>query len=211
MSTDFSPDDPMSVRVRPEELMAMLDRSHAIIEFSPEGVIEHANANFLEFMGYALEEIRGRHHRIFVIPEEAASIEYERFWTNLRNGQHFTAEFKRVTKSGAYVWIQATYTPVRGGRGEVRKVIKFASDITADRRRRLEYEAKLEGIDKSQAVIEFEPTGVVESEEPVGAESLEDRRLNGRMLDFVTARQAAERMLHSGVQLHAAVDIAAGA
>ena len=161
MASDSRPEDPTSVRVQPDELMEMLDRSHAIIEFSPEGIIEHANANFLQFMGYSLDEIRGRHHRMFVIPEEAASVEYERFWTNLRNGQHATAEFKRVTKSGAYVWIQATYTPVRSRGGTVRKVIKFASDITTDRRRRLEYEAKLEGIDKSQAVIEFEPSGII--------------------------------------------------
>src|SRR5215467_164820 len=92
--------------------LTALDKSQAVIEFSPDGTILTANGNFLAAMGYRLEEIKGRHHRIFVEPAYADSAEYRLFWEKLRRGEHDSREYKRLAKGGREVWIQASYNPV---------------------------------------------------------------------------------------------------
>ena len=138
-----------------------LDRSQAIIEFDPQGVILNANQNFLQTMGYTVDEVRGRHHRIFVEAEEARSKEYEGFWAKLRGGTYTVAEFKRITKSGEPVWIQASYNPVTDDDGDVIKIVKFATVVTDAKLESLELEAKVNAIDRAQAVIEFDLHGNV--------------------------------------------------
>jgi len=138
-----------------------LDRSQAIIEFDPQGVILNANQNFLQTMGYTVDEVRGRHHRIFVEAEEARSKEYEGFWAKLRGGTYTVAEFKRITKSGEPVWIQASYNPVTDDDGGVIKIVKFATVVTGAKLESLELEAKVNAIDRAQAVIEFDLHGNV--------------------------------------------------
>ena len=138
-----------------------LDRSQAIIEFDPQGVILNANQNFLQTMGYTVDEVRGRHHRIFVEAEEARSKEYEGFWAKLRGGTYTVAEFKRITKSGEPVWIQASYNPVTDDDGGVIKIVKFATVVTDAKLESLELEAKVNAIDRAQAVIEFDLHGNV--------------------------------------------------
>ncbi|WP_323136535.1 methyl-accepting chemotaxis protein [Aeromonas caviae] len=114
---------------RLEALTEALDRSRAMIEFTPNGDILHANANFLSVMGYTLGEIAGRHHRIFC--DEAFLREQPRFWEELARGQFKSGLFMRHNSRGQAVWLEATYNPIRDGSGKVVRVVKFASDITA--------------------------------------------------------------------------------
>ncbi|MDX7785132.1 methyl-accepting chemotaxis protein [Aeromonas caviae] len=114
---------------RLEALTEALDRSRAMIEFTPSGDIIHANANFLSVMGYTLSEIAGRHHRIFC--DEAFLREQPRFWEELARGQFKSGLFMRHNSRGQAVWLEATYNPIRDGSGKVVRVVKFASDITA--------------------------------------------------------------------------------
>ncbi|BDS29711.1 methyl-accepting chemotaxis protein [Aeromonas caviae] len=114
---------------RLEALTEALDRSRAMIEFTPSGDILHANANFLSVMGYTLSEIAGRHHRIFC--DEAFLREQPRFWEELARGQFKSGLFMRHNSRGQAVWLEATYNPIRDGSGKVVRVVKFASDITA--------------------------------------------------------------------------------
>ncbi len=111
--------------------MEALGRTNLVIQFNVDGTIITANENFLSAMGYTLEEIKGRHHSIFVDEQYRSSPEYREFWTKLNRGEYAKDEFPRVTKSGRVVWIQAAYNPIRDSSGKVTKVVKFATDITA--------------------------------------------------------------------------------
>lgn len=142
-------------------VLQALDRSLAVIEFKTDGTILRANDNFLAAMGYHLAEIEGRHHSIFVEKDYASSIEYSEFWDKLKRGQFFSDEFKRVKKTGEEVWIQATYNPVKDMNGEIIKVVKFASDITAQKLESVNAAGQLSAISKSQAVIEFNMDGTI--------------------------------------------------
>ena len=136
-------------------------RVQAIIEFKPDGTIVKANGNFLTTMGYRLEEIEGRHHRMFVDPEFAQSTEYAEFWTRLSSGQFVSGEFRRLGKDQKEVWIQASYKPFFDASHQVAGVIKFATDITAQKQQAARLQSQLDAISASQAVIEFEPDGTI--------------------------------------------------
>jgi len=124
-------DDAMKRRVSDlEGQVAALNKVQAVIEFDLDGNVLTANANFLSALGYSLDEIKGRHHRMFVEPAFAASPEYTRFWLDLARGQFQAAEYKRIAKGGNVVWIQASYNPIFDAEGKVSKVVKFATDIT---------------------------------------------------------------------------------
>ncbi|WP_152048637.1 methyl-accepting chemotaxis protein [Aureimonas psammosilenae] len=107
-----------------------MSRAQAIIEFEPDGTIQIANENFLSALGYQLDEIQGRHHRIFVEPSEAQTASYAEFWSRLRAGEFFSDEFRRIGKNGRQVHIQASYNPIFDADGRVVKVIKFATDVS---------------------------------------------------------------------------------
>lgn len=107
-----------------------IGRSNAICEFELDGTIVTANENFLALMGYDLDEIVGKHHRMFADPEYAAGAEYGEFWAALGRGDYMAAEYKRIGKGGRTVWIQASYNPIFDGDGKPFKVVKFATDIT---------------------------------------------------------------------------------
>ena len=111
-------------------LINAIDRSMATIEFSPQGEVLGANANFLSTMGYRLDEILGKHHHLFCERKESESEEYRQFWERLNRGEFFSESFKRVNKQGATVWLRATYNPVYDRNGRLYKVVKFASNIT---------------------------------------------------------------------------------
>jgi methyl-accepting chemotaxis protein len=113
-----------------EGKMKALTRSMAVIEFNMDGTIITANENFLNAVGYRLEEIQGRHHRIFCEPEYANSHEYQHFWERLNRGEFVSGEFKRVNHAGNELWLEASYNPVLDDCGKPLKVVKFASDIT---------------------------------------------------------------------------------
>lgn len=124
-----------------------IGRSQAVIEFELDGSIITANDNFLSAMGYRLDEIKGKHHRMFVDPADGTGQEYASFWEELRNGKFQSGEFKRIGKNGEPVWIQATYNPIFDTKGNPRKVIKFAIDITDQMKERLRRREVQKGID----------------------------------------------------------------
>jgi len=142
-------------------ILAAVSRSQAMIEFTPDGIILGANANFLTAMGYALDEIVGQHHRMFVTPEEHVGASYASFWERLRGGQFQAAEYRRIGKGGRSVWIQASYNPIVAADGKLVKVVKFATDITEQKLANADFEGQLAAISKSQAVIEFDLSGIV--------------------------------------------------
>jgi methyl-accepting chemotaxis protein len=138
-----------------------LNRSLATIEFTPDGTILDANANFLSAVGYERGEVVGKHHRIFMDPAEAESAAYAAFWRSLRDGKFQAAEFRRLAKGGREVWIQATYNPILDAGGKTVKVMKFATDITAQKLRNADYEGQIGAINKAQAVIHFALDGTI--------------------------------------------------
>lgn len=142
-------------------IVKALNKSLAVIEFEPSGRIITANSNFLNAMGYRLEEVQGQHHSMFVALDEAQSSEYKNFWQRLRGGEFISDEFKRFANGGRDVWIQATYNPIIDSQGQVLKVIKFATDITEQKQQSAEAQGQLEAISKSQAVIEFNLDGTI--------------------------------------------------
>nr|WP_276616960.1 PAS domain-containing methyl-accepting chemotaxis protein [Pseudomonas syringae] len=110
--------------------LAAVDRAMAICEFEPNGNVITANNNFLNVMGYALAEIKGKHHRSFCEPTLVNSPEYTEFWRKLNHGEFIGDQFKRIGKQGRVVWLEATYNPVFDVDGKLYKIVKFASDIT---------------------------------------------------------------------------------
>ena len=142
-------------------ILAALDRSQAIIEFKPDGTILTANANFLSAMGYALDEIKGKHHSMFVDPAYRDSAEYREFWQKLARGEFQSAQYKRLGKGGKEVWIEASYNPVLGRNGKPYKVVKFATDGSAAKTVYADLHGKVEAISRSQAVIEFNMDGTI--------------------------------------------------
>nr|WP_314089316.1 PAS domain-containing methyl-accepting chemotaxis protein [uncultured Shinella sp.] len=137
-----------------------LSRSQAVIQFDLNGNILTANENFCKALGYDLKEIVGKHHRIFCEAAYTASDEYRQFWARLGRGEYDSSSYKRLRKDGREIWIQASYNPVFRG-GKPYKVVKFATDITEAKMRAAEDAAKLDAISRSQAVIEFTPTGEI--------------------------------------------------
>ena len=140
---------------------AAINRSQAVIEFKMDGTIITANQNFLDAMGYRLDEIQGKHHQMFAPPELRGSEAYKAFWASLNRGEFQAAEYKRVGKGGREVWIQASYNPIMDDAGRPVKVIKFATDITAKKIRNMEDAGKISAIGRAQAVIEFNLDGTI--------------------------------------------------
>jgi methyl-accepting chemotaxis protein len=141
--------------------LAALDKSQATIEFKMDGTIITANANFLNALGYRLDEIKGKHHSMFVDAVYKSSSEYPEFWAGLNRGEYNAAEFKRIGKGGKEVWIQASYNPILGRGGKPFKVVKYATDITQTKLRNADFEGQIAAIGKSQAVIEFNMDGTI--------------------------------------------------
>lgn len=148
-------------RVHDQSLIQAINRVQAIIKFELDGTIITANENFLNTVGYSLEEIQGQHHRMFCDEIFVKSVAYKRFWEKLRGGQFDSGVYKRVGKGGREVWISASYNPVLDEQGNPVAVVKFASDITAQKVEHAESSGKIDAISKSQAVIEFELDGTI--------------------------------------------------
>lgn len=146
------------LRKSADDVVAAINATQAVIEFSLDGTIRHANANFLRLMGYQLSEVKGKHHAIFVEEKEYQSNAYQQFWQQLRQGQSQTAQFKRITKTGQEVWIQASYTPILKS-GKVDRIIKFATDITDQVIANANAQSLMQAVNRAQAVIEFDLNG----------------------------------------------------
>ena len=138
-----------------------LSRSMAIIEFTPEGVILDANENFLKTTGYTLDEIRGKHHRLFCEKDHASSPEYEDSWRKIRAGEFLSGTFRRVSRTGAPLWLEATYNPIMGARGKPVKVVKVAQNITQQTMTAHDLKSRMNALDRSMAVIEFSTDGSI--------------------------------------------------
>nr|WP_138738517.1 PAS domain-containing methyl-accepting chemotaxis protein [Pseudomonas sp. FSL W7-0098] len=114
-----------------QSIVNALSRSMAVIEFSPDGRVINANQNFLDTMHYSLSEIVGQHHGMFCRRSEAESAGYKAFWASLNRGEYHSRRFERIDKHGHTVFLEASYNPIFDARGRLYKVVKFASDITA--------------------------------------------------------------------------------
>lgn len=143
------------------QTLLALGQSQAIIEFNLDGTIITANKAFLDTMGYDLPVIQGKHHSMFVDPKFRESAEYKSFWADLRKGLFRAGEFRRYRKDGKEVWLQASYSPVKGRDGTVCKIVKFAADITDTKLKAADLLGQIEAIGRSQAVIEFELDGTI--------------------------------------------------
>ncbi|WP_180355865.1 sensor domain-containing protein [Aliirhizobium smilacinae] len=115
-----------------EGQIAAISRSQCVVSFDMDGVILDANDNFLHAMGYRLEELVGQHHRVLVEPSHSESDQYQHFWDQLKKGIFLSSKFRRCGKDGREVWIQASYNPILDLNGQPFKVVKIATDITAD-------------------------------------------------------------------------------
>ncbi len=138
-----------------------INKVMAVIEFDLDGTIRHANENFCAALGYSLEEIRGKHHRLFVLPAYGNSAEYRNFWAALARGEFQKGQFQRITKSGQSIWIEASYNPIFDEDGKPTKIIKYATDITEQKLQAADSQGQLAAIGKVMAVIEFELDGTV--------------------------------------------------
>ncbi len=143
-----------------EAVLTAIGRSQAIIEFDLTGIILDANANFCTALGYERAEIVGKHHSIFVLPDDVVTPAYKAFWPNLAQGTYDQGQYKRITKTGDEVWIEASYNPVFR-RGKPYKVVKIATDITTAKKKSAEDDGKLLALSRAQAVIEFTPEGKI--------------------------------------------------
>lgn len=139
------------------EMLKAIDRVQAIIEFELDGTVITANENFLKTLGYSLEEIKGRHHRMFCETDYVSSPEYKAFWEKLARGEFDAGEYKRVGKGGKEVWIQASYNPLFDAAGRPYKVVKFASDVSKQKLK----DQELAALSRTQAVINFNLDGTI--------------------------------------------------
>ena len=141
--------------------LEVLGKCQAVIEFHLDGTIITANDNFLELMGYQLNEVQGKHHSLFVDPEYVKSNDYLLMWQRLNAGESFSQDYKRIAKGGKEVWIQASYSPVLDINGRPVKVIKFATDVTAQKILHTDNAGQMVAIGRSHALIEFELDGTI--------------------------------------------------
>lgn len=149
-----------------------INRSQAVIHFDTHGNIMFANENFCKTLGYSLDEIRGRHHSMFVAEADKGP-EYEKFWQDLRAGKYQSAEYHRIGKNNKDVYIQATYNPIYDANGEVKGVVKFATDVTAmviDRKRRADISVE---IDRDLSAIQEEVTTLAAQAQQAATSSTE--------------------------------------
>ena len=146
---------------RAEGMLAAIDKVQAVIEFTPDGTITDANENFLNALGYRLDEIRGQHHSMFVEDSDRASPAYRAFWDKLGRGEYDAGQYKRIGKGGREIWIQASYNPIIDRNGRPFKVVKYAIDITEQKLATANFEGQIAAINKAQAVIEFNIDGAV--------------------------------------------------
>ncbi|WP_366931185.1 methyl-accepting chemotaxis protein [Sphingomonas sp.] len=151
MTVSIDDDNDTPTQMESAARMAAIDRSQAIIEFDLQGNVIEANDNFCHLFGYSRGEIVGRHHRMFCDTEYAHSDDYRRFWTKLGRGEFDSGRYCRIGRGGREVWIQATYNPLLDADGNPRKVIKFASDVTAQVVLEREAQARLYEVEELRA------------------------------------------------------------
>ncbi len=138
-----------------------ISKAQAVIEFDMNGYVIDANSNFLSALKYSLEEIKGKHHSLFVEQKCRETSDYKLFWDKLRNGIFDAGQYKRIAKDGSEVWIQASYNPIMDLNGKPMKVVKYATNITDQKMQYADFSGQIQAISKSQAVIEFDLEGKI--------------------------------------------------
>lgn len=141
--------------------LSAIEQYLAVIEFSPDGYVLKSNTLFNNMMRVQPSAIIGQHHRNFCKKDYVNSREYSQFWQRLKNGDCFDGQFQRIRGDGQIAWLEATYFPVRNSEGVVEKVIKIASDVTASKIELDTKNAVYDAINRSMAVIHFDPQGNV--------------------------------------------------
>lgn len=144
-----------------EQLINAIDGNIARIDFTPQGYILNANNLFLEAMGYRLDEIVSKHHKIFCDNEYALSTAYQSFWNKLAQGQSHHGRFKRFCNDGSAIWLEASYFPIKNSEGQVEYITKIAKDVTHEASELEHQVAVSTAIDKSMATIELSPSGEI--------------------------------------------------
>lgn len=142
-------------------VIAAIQHSMAVIEFSTSGDILTANQNFLNTVGYTLEEIEGKHHSLFCEDSLVKSSEYKDFWAQLSAGKFISGEFKRISKNGEELWLEASYNPIYNQDGKVIKISKFAADVTKKLTEFKKTDELMKAFDRSSAMIEFGLDGTI--------------------------------------------------
>ncbi|MGZ3789994.1 MAG: methyl-accepting chemotaxis protein [Bacteriovorax sp.] len=150
-----------SERQNMKGVIKAINQSFGYIEFDTDGVILGANQIFLDLMGYKLQEIVGKHHRMFVDSKYSQTPDYSQFWSDLKSGRNFSEVFKRQAKDGSDIWLQGVYAPVTDEMGRVVKVVKIASDVRKQKMLDAENGGKIEALGKAMAVIEFNLDGSI--------------------------------------------------
>ena len=143
-------------------MLSAIDRSMAMIQFTPDGIVTNVNENFLRTMGYRREEVIGKHHRIFCDKNHVSSAAYAEFWQKLKRGEPVNGRFSRYAKNGDEIWLEASYTPVLSSDGQVCGVVKVASDISEQVHREQNDQAIRLAISRSMAQIEFDLDGNIQ-------------------------------------------------
>jgi methyl-accepting chemotaxis protein len=144
-----------------EGQIAAISKIQAVIEFDLKGNILYANDNFLKVVGYSADEVIGKHHGMFVEMSYRNSDEYLRFWDGLSRGEANAGRFSRINKSGAEVWLEASYNPIFDMNGNPFKVVKYATDITQSRRIAADNSGQLDSINRALGSVEFSMDGKV--------------------------------------------------
>ena len=142
--------------------LAAINHIMAVIEFDLEGKILSANQNFLNAVDYDLASIVGQHHRMFVLPEQKNSIEYQQFWRDLAQGKPQSGVYQRIGKQGQHIWLRASYNPIKDYAGRTYKIVKYATDITTTYIENIDHKGKIESIDRSLGTIEFSLDGHIQ-------------------------------------------------
>ncbi|WP_084414693.1 methyl-accepting chemotaxis protein [Chitinibacter tainanensis] len=158
-ATDITPAKQKSME--DDGKVAAISRSQGVVEFDLGGHVLHANQNFLQIMGYTLDEVLQQHHSLFVEHEEVQSAAYRTFWQRLGKGQFETGEYQRFGKAGRRVWLQASYNPIFDIDGHVVKVVKFCTNITERKSAAQEVTARIEAISLSNCTAELDRDGVI--------------------------------------------------
>ena len=175
-----------------QSLVTALHRSTAVIEFEPDGTILTANGNLLKTMGYSLEQIVGKHHRMFC--EDSFYEQRPDFWSKLAQGQFDSGLYKRKTSSGKVIWLEATYNPVADALGDVYKVVKFATDVT-ERVKKRESMARASELSVTTAdetlTIAKQGSGLLEDTLKTSAEVINDVAASSEILEKLNEKSAS--------------------
>ncbi|ACM64525.1 PAS domain-containing protein [Campylobacter lari] len=144
-----------------QDILNAISKTMAMIEFQTDGTIISANENFLKTMNYSLDEIKGKHHSMFCLPEVVKSQHYGDFWKDLKSGKSRNGLFRRIAKGGKDIYLEANYLPILDQNNKAYKVIKFANDITQRHYEMLDLKNTIDAANRSMAIIEFNPYGEI--------------------------------------------------